>query len=267
MSASISLGALLALTGPEAAYALQLRHAIAVAFEDALRPCDLIVADDHADPARASDAAGRLADDPRVVGVIGPMNSWTCETAGEIFAAAGLAHITPSASSVALAGRGWQTFFRACPADDAQARVLAAVADRLLGARRVGALDDCSSFAAPLCATFLAEAAGRGLAPVWHGAVQPDDPGALGRAADAAALSALDAVLIAGLEEPCRRAARALRDRGVRAAFLGTDAIKPTRALRVEGFPGPWLTNSGTDARHQAPLFDARMRARDCENT
>ncbi|CAN5680772.1 hypothetical protein BH23ACI1_BH23ACI1_00340 [soil metagenome] len=76
------------------------------------------------------------------------MNSWTCESAGAVFAAAGLPHITPSASNAGLSTNGWATFFRACAADQVQARALAAVADRLVGAGRVAALDDASSFAA-----------------------------------------------------------------------------------------------------------------------
>jgi len=259
VSSATRIAALLALTGPEAPYARQLQHAIGLAFEDAVRPCDLVVADDHADAARAAEAARQLASDPSVIAVVGPMNSWTCESAGVAFAATALPHITPSASNAALAEQGWPTFFRACPADDVQARVLAAVADRFVGAGRVGAVDDGSSFAAPLCAGFLAAAAVRGLAPLRRASVAHARAGALERAADAIARDAPDAVLIAGLEEPCQQAARALRARGVGAVFLGTDGIKPSRALRVDGFPAPWLTNSATDARYQAPAFHARM--------
>lgn len=259
------LGALLALTGPEAPYARQLEHAIALALDDAPVRLAVHVEDDHASPDRAHDAAARLADDPSVLAVVGPMNSWTCEPAGAVFAAAGLPHITPSASNVALAGRGWPTFFRACPNDHAQASALAEVAARLTGARSVAAVDDGSSFAAPLGDRFLAECGARGLGPLGRHAVVHEEaatPAALAELGATLAALAPDAVLIAGLEDACRASARALREHGVRAIFLGTDGIKPTRALWVEGFPAVWLTNSGTDAAHRAPVFHARMVAR-----
>jgi ABC-type branched-subunit amino acid transport system substrate-binding protein len=45
---------------------------------------------------------------------------------------------------------------------------------------------------------------------------------------------------------------------------LGTDAIKPTEVLVTPGFsgPGPYLTNSGTSAFHQAPEFHRRFESR-----
>jgi ABC-type branched-subunit amino acid transport system substrate-binding protein len=97
---------------------------------------------------------------------------------------------------------------------------------------------------------------------VVHVSLTPGDCAALERVAGDVRDAALEAVLIAGLEEPCRRTAQALRAGGVDAVFLGTDALKSSRPLRVAGHPSPWLTNSGTDARRQAPAFHARMVAR-----
>jgi ABC-type branched-subunit amino acid transport system substrate-binding protein len=92
--------------------------------------------------------------------------------------------------------------------------------------------------------------------------VPPGADAARDRAAKDVLDAAPEAVLISGLEEPCRLTAQALRAQGVDAVFLGTDALKSSRPLRVAGRPGPWLTNSGTDAPRQAPAFHARMVAR-----
>ncbi|MCL4847776.1 MAG: ABC transporter substrate-binding protein [Acidobacteria bacterium] len=259
------LGAVLALTGPEAPYARQLWHALALAVHDVPWPLAFRIEDDHATPARAREAAARLADNPRVVAAIGPMNSWTCEEAAAVFAEAGLPHITPSASNVALARRGWPTFFRACPNDTVQARALADVAARLAGATSVAAVDDLSNFAAPLGAEFLASCQTLGLASYGQHGVDHGSPGttlaleALGRTL---AEFQPDVVLIAGLEDACRASALTLRAHGVRGTFVGTDGIKPTRALWVDGHPAVWLTNSGTDAAERAPAFHDRMLAR-----
>ena len=115
---------------------------------------ELVVVDDASDPARAVEAARALIDDPAVVAVVGPMNSWTCAVQGPLFHEAALQQITNSASSPELSSAGWHTFRRMCPADDLQGDVLAVVARRLVEARRVAAVHDGTSFAEPLVHRF-----------------------------------------------------------------------------------------------------------------
>lgn len=254
-----TLGVSLGLTGPEAYYAAQLRAAVDLALDDSLQAVTLRVEDDHADDGPiAIEAARRLAADPDVLAVVGPMNSWTCFAQGPVYSAAGLAFITPSGSNPALAEQGWRGFVRACADDVRQGEALARIAVRRVGAARVAALHDGSSFAAPLCDVFASVAA-------RHGAAC-DAPRDGRQSVDSAAVHvagyAPDAVLVAGLEDFCRAAALSLRRAGFRKALLGTDALKPTHALRVDGYPAPWLTSASADARVVAPAHDARLRAR-----
>jgi len=256
----VCLGVSLALTGPERVYARQLRDAIELALDDEREqsPLDLIVTDDCAEPAAAARAATRLADSDAVA-VVGPMNSWTCEVQAPIFARAGLAQITPSASNPDLTRRGWPGFFRMCPGD----LELARVARDLVGGRSVAAVHDGTAFAAPLAAAFLDASAQAGLDLGQVAAVQTDEPESFLRAADLIAAAQPDAVFIAGLEDPCRLAALAIRAAGSRATFLGTDAIKPTRCLVTPGaVDGPYLTNAGVDAAQRVPGFHERFEAR-----
>lgn len=259
MTGIASIGASLALTGPEEAYARQLLAALELSLEDTGGLVDLIVVDDKSDAGAARCAAERLADSPAIA-VVGPMNSWTCGVQGPIFAAAGLAHVTPSASNPALALHGWRTFFRACPSDKRQAGALAWVAKHLAAADRVASVHDDTSFAAPLSDAFVAESRSLGLEVT---AVAAADGSSGERARLAALVAGLpQAVLVAGLEEACARAAGVLRDVGSTAILLGTDAVKPTHVLRKDGTPAPYLTNSAADARRQAPELHERLTAR-----
>lgn len=250
------LGASLALTGPEALYAREILHALEIALEDEGRT-DVTpqVEDDASEIATARQAAMRLAANPRVLAVIGPMNSWTAEVQAPIYFEAKLAHLTPSASNPALGAAGWTTFFRMCPNDAHQGRVLARVAREYAGARTVAALHDGTSFGAPVARIFLEECERLGLTSSGTWLIDELDKVA-GRQPDA--------LFIVGLEEPCRQAALALRRAGVRSVFLGTDAIKPTATRVTPGHdvPGPYLTNAGTDARHRASEFHRRFEAR-----
>lgn len=259
------IGASLALTGPEAVYGRQTLHALQLALGDEqLDPEVLVVEDDGSDAARAAKVARALADRADLIAVIGPMNSWTCESQAPVFAAAGVPHISPSASSPVLAERGWRTFFRMCPNDLAQAAVLADVAANISRAGAVAAVHDGTSFGEPLARAFLAGAVARGLRAHRNTGVSLRDGASFERAAAAVLAVAPDAILVVGLEEACRRAALSLRSAGVRGCFLGTDAVKPTRVLVTDGYEveGPYLTNAGTDAAHQAPEFHRRFESR-----
>ena len=155
MNERFILGASLALTGPEAPYARQLNQAIELALEDeGLASVSVEVIDDEAETATARAGAERLVADPRVLAVVGPMNSWTCEVQGPIYAAHGLAQITPSASNPDLCRRGWNNFFRMCANDLAQGEALARVAAQLVNAKTVAAVHDGTSFGAPLAKVF-----------------------------------------------------------------------------------------------------------------
>ena len=256
------LGASVALTGPEAEYGAQLRVVLELALADADLPgVELVVVDDASDLARAVEAARALIDEPAVFAVVGPMNSWTCAVQAPLFHEAGLQQITNSASSPELSSAGWHTFRRMCPADDLQGDVLAAVARRLVEARRVAAVHDCTSFAEPLVHRFSERARKLGLEV--GPAVGMTASGRLDRLLEPLVARRPQAVLVAGLEEPCRVAAQALRGLGCDAVFLGTDAIKPTRVLVTDGpFAGPYLTCSTANAANVAPELDARIRAR-----
>jgi branched-chain amino acid transport system substrate-binding protein len=263
---SARIGVSLALTGPEARYARQLLSAIELAREnersrDGLS-LELVVEDDFADPRLAIDAARRLSES-NVGAVIGPMNSWTCEAAGPVLDAAGLLHITPSASNPRLTMQGWRGFFRLCASDRDQAKVLAWTARHLAGCRTVAAVHDGTSFAEPLALAFLESCRAQHIHAEPAISIDVNDVRSYACAADAIGSRRADAVLIAGLEEPCRLAGQAIRRSGNRAIFLGTDALKRTRSLvTVEATDGPYLTSASTDATRDAPAFHDRFESR-----
>lgn len=88
----------------------------------------LVASDTRYDPGVAKEVAASVADNPAVLGVVGPAGSQEVETVGPVFADAGLAFVTPSATRVTLTARGrLPTFFRVVPNDDAQAPTVVAL--------------------------------------------------------------------------------------------------------------------------------------------
>lgn len=258
-----TLGASLALTGPETVYANQLRHALELALEDAGTPSvSLYIEDDASEKEEARAAAERLAADPAVFAVVGPMNSWTAEVQAPIFARAGLAQLTPSASKPELSQRRWASFFRMCANDLEQGKVLARLAADVLHSRSVGTIHDGTSFGEPLANVFAQESERLGMDVSCRLGLRFGEESSFVSAARAVARHQPDAVLVVGLEDPCRDVARAMREEGVKSVFLGTDAIKPTQVLVTPGFEGPYLTNAGTHAADQIPEFHRRFESR-----
>ena len=164
MSSTHALGCSLALNGPEMNYGQQMLHALEMAVEDENMPSlKLRIEDDGSEEGQARAAAERLASDPQVFAVVGPMNSWTCEAESPVYSQAGLVQMTPSASSPDLCRQGWKTLFRMCPNDIVQGNVLARVAHELVQAKRVAAVHDRTAFGKPLAQVFLDESRSTGI--------------------------------------------------------------------------------------------------------
>ncbi len=69
-------------------------------------------ADTQGDRLRGPGAAEQVAGHRQTVAVIGPAFSGESETSGDVYEAAGIPFVTPSATDAALAARGWEYWYR-----------------------------------------------------------------------------------------------------------------------------------------------------------
>lgn len=99
---------------------------------------------------RALAAADRIADNPDVVGVVGPQTSAAAAAIGPIFAAAGLAFVSPSATRTSLTNGDFPGFFRVVPNDGVQGPTIAAFVADHLDAGTVLVLDQQEPYSLPL---------------------------------------------------------------------------------------------------------------------
>ena len=110
------------------------------------RKIEVVVADDGGDPSKGTLMADKLASDPSVLGVVGPMNSSVVNATLPIYEKAGLAVISQSATTSDLTDRGFGVMHRICPRDDAQGKAAAVFIFNELGAKRVYIVDDKSTY-------------------------------------------------------------------------------------------------------------------------
>ena len=100
-----------------------------------------IANDDAAEPNRGVEAAQRLVDQ-RVCAVVGHLNSGTSSSAAAIYANAGIAQPSPSATNPRYTRLGHRTAFRQVGDDSAMGHVLERIAARTRRARRIVVIDD-----------------------------------------------------------------------------------------------------------------------------
>lgn len=121
-------------------------------------PVDLTQRDDGCnDPEKAVSVASIFIADASLAGVIGPMCTTGAQAANVRYEAAGVIHISPSATRVDLSEQGEQFFFRTVWRDDVQARVQAAYAREQLGASTAIVLADGEPYGNALAEEFAAQ--------------------------------------------------------------------------------------------------------------
>ncbi|MGQ9598543.1 MAG: branched-chain amino acid ABC transporter substrate-binding protein [Anaerolineae bacterium] len=243
------------LTGPESVVGIPMLHAVALAIEEAQEEgqipfrVELVALDDRADPQRARNLAQALIEDDEVVGVVGHKNSGPSRAAGAVYAAGGLAQITPSSTNSDLARQGWPTFFRVCATNDDQAIAAARYALDILKVQRAAVIHDNTDYGRPLAETFIAAIHEGGAQAVLVETIR------LGQRTFEDTVNRLQKVdcdlIYFGLTEiESAFLTRALRAAGVRALLFGADGGRgsPFPRLAGEAANGVYETYAGVDA-------------------
>lgn len=152
------------LTGGAASFGVEMKNAVELAIEDQNRAGGVLgakleaaVFDDEASDAKGQAGATTLCQDPAVLGVVGHVNSNVSISASSVYAACGLAMLTPMSSNPGVTDRGLPNVFRLTNRDDHKGPGLAAYLYRRAGKRRAVVVDDQTAY-------------GRGLADLFAGA-------------------------------------------------------------------------------------------------
>ncbi|SHH71362.1 branched-chain amino acid ABC transporter substrate-binding protein [Massilia sp. CF038] len=114
----------------------------------------LLAEDDGGDPKQGTAVAQKLVD-AGVVGVVGHLNSGTTVPASKIYHTAGVAQITPSATTPAYTRQGFKSAFRLVANDGRVGSMLGRQAVQRLQAQRVAVIDDRTAFGQGLADEFI----------------------------------------------------------------------------------------------------------------
>ncbi|SIS20023.1 branched-chain amino acid ABC transporter substrate-binding protein [Williamsia sterculiae] len=227
-----------ALTGDNAALGLNIRYGaeLAVNQHNKANPgCQVTLKtfDTEGDPQKATQVAPQIANDPSIIGLIGPAFSGETKATGAVFNQAGLVSTTASATNPALTTNGWKTFFRGLANDDVQGPAVAKYMTGKLGYKKICVIKDDSEYAAGL-----AKAITTGLGSANDSSCAGD---VKTKERDFSAVVAKvnsakpDAVFYAGYYAEAAPLAQQLKDGGVTAKFVSGDGVNDPQFVSQAG--------------------------------
>jgi branched-chain amino acid transport system substrate-binding protein len=228
-------------------------------------PVRLVVADDGGSPRAANLAAQRLVES-QVVAVVGTYGSAVTEASQGTYDEAKVVQVATGSTAVRLTEKHFKGFFRTCPRDDYQGKVVAAAAERL-GFKRVALVHDNSSYAKGLAieAEPLLKAAG--IEIVYYDALTPGERDYTTIITKIKTLNP-DAIVFTGYYPEAGMILRQMQEMGWQVPVLGGDATNNLAIVEIagreaaEGYyfispPGPQDLTS-----EEAKAFMARYKAK-----
>ena len=235
------------ITGSNAALGEQMKRGAEMAVADINakggvlgKKLDLILADDACDPkqavAAANDVVGR-----KVVFVAGHYCSSSSIPASAVYSEAGVLQMTPASTNPALtddaAKKGWNNVFRSCGRDDAQGAVAGKyLADHYKG-KRVAVVHDKTAYGKGIADETKKAMNAAGLNEAMYEAITQGDK-------DFSALISkmkqanIDAIYFGGYQTEAGLIVRQAHDQGLRAQFIGADALVTEEFWKISGPAG-----------------------------
>ena len=110
--------------------------------------------DDQGDPKTGVTVANTFTSDPKLLGVMGHLNSGVSIPASKVYAAKKIVMISPASTSPALTQQGLTNVFRVCTTDAVQGPAAADYATKLLGMKSAYVVDDSTPYGEGLASEF-----------------------------------------------------------------------------------------------------------------
>jgi branched-chain amino acid transport system substrate-binding protein len=145
----IRIGVAGPLTTPSATFGLEMRQAVDLAIDERDATGGVLggkimatVMDDAADAEKGKAVAKSLCADPRVLAVVGPVNSGVMLASEKVYADCGLPIVTPMASNPAITEQGLANVFRLTNRDDHKGPAVARWLNDKMGKKAAVVVDD-----------------------------------------------------------------------------------------------------------------------------
>lgn len=242
----IRIGVAGPLTTPSATFGVEMRQAVELAADERNAAGGVLGAkivseaiDDEANPEKGKAVAKALCDDPKVLAVVGHVNSGVMLASEKVYADCGLSVLTPMASNPAITEQGLANVFRLTNRDDHKGPALAGWLVAKMGKKAAVVLDDGTPYGKGVADAFANGFAARGGAILERSTVKA---GQTDFAAKIAALPTdFDTLFFGGIKEGAD-IVKAMRAAGLSQVFACGDGcwsvasfVKPAEGAAVAG--------------------------------
>lgn len=227
------------LSGNYAQYGLYLRNAVELAAKKINaeklggdHTFEIVAEDDQMDPRQAATVAQKLSSQDNIIGVVGHFSSTSTLAAQPIYARSGIPMISPSSTSPDLAGK--PNFYRTAVTDDVVSSQLAEFAVTRAGYKKIAVLYQTGTSTIAQAEVFAEKAKELGAEIVLY---EGHEPERVDFQAVATALVPLspDLIFTPTFTAEASKIARQLREVGIQAPLMGTDALFDPQFAELAG--------------------------------
>jgi branched-chain amino acid transport system substrate-binding protein len=189
--------------------------------------------DDQAKPEVGVANARNIVADPDVLALVGHFNSGVALPASEVYKDAMLAMISPANTATEITDRGYPNVNRVCGRDDVQGPVGARFAAQDLKVKSVYVIHDKTLYGQGVADNFRSEAAKLGLKVLGYDGTEE-------RANFAPMIIPMkaknpDLVYFGGIYHQGGLLLKQMREKGVKAAFMGPDGLDSSEMVKITG--------------------------------
>ena len=194
---------------------------------------ELLAEDDAGDPKQGTSVATKLVD-AKVAGVIGHLNSGTSIPASQIYSAAGIPQISPSATNPKFTRQGFKTVFRVVADDVHLGSTLGKYAVTTLKGKSIGVIDDRTAYGQGVAEEFkkAVEAAGGKVAGHEFTTDKATDFNAILTTLKG---KKVDVVFFGGMDAVAGPMIKQMAQLGIKAKFMGGDGICSSELPKLAG--------------------------------
>jgi len=242
-TATVTIGIVAPLTGPQSHIGKDLENAVRLAAEDANAAkisiggkelkFQVMAEDDQADPKMAPVVAQKLAD-ARVNAVVGHFNSGTTIPASKIYSDAGIPQISPSATNPKYTEQGFKTAFRVVANDNQQGKVVGEYIARDLKSKALAIIDDRTAYGQGVADVVEKSAVAAGTKVVAREFTTD-------RSTDFKAILTKiksrkpDVIFFGGIDTQAGPMLKQMKGLGITAQYVGADGIQSTELFKLGG--------------------------------
>ncbi len=237
-ASELKLGFMGAQTGPNAQLGINISNGVKLALDQhnaksGVTKVTLVTYDTQGDPTQATNQAKKAITD-KVVGVVGPAFSGESKTAVPILDEAGIPNVSPSATAVSLATKGWKTWHRVLANDDVQGPGDADFIAKTLNAKNVAVIDDQTEYGKGLADAVRKQLGTDGVKVAVNDSINPD-ASSYSSTVNKVKPANVDAVFFGGYYSAAGKLIKQLRDGGVQGTFMSGDGSLDAQVISAAG--------------------------------